>query len=233
METSTFYNVNECDDDKEHILKESGILSFKERLLIAMQGLSGNSFAKKVGMSEAVIRDYLSGRTYPSLNRAAIIASKCNVPLEWLVTGKGSCTLTKEEEVFVTLPVFASDIPEYAQPTGFTPSLGLPFDASWISYRGFNKDDLMVFWAKGDSMSSTITNHDALIVNTANKHPMDGYIYIVKHGEHVTTKRIQVRARSLMLISDNPAYPPITINIEERDDFEIIGRVVYILKEVY
>ncbi|HGH9528568.1 TPA: helix-turn-helix domain-containing protein [Yersinia enterocolitica] len=48
---------------------------------------SGNSLAKRCGMSEAVIRAYLSGKTYPSLDRLAILAEKCEVSIEWLANG--------------------------------------------------------------------------------------------------------------------------------------------------
>lgn len=235
MEIKKTNETEEKAGDNTRIFISSGIVDFKERLQMAMNGLSGNAFAKQVGMSEAVIRDYLAGRTYPSLNRAAIIADKCNVPLEWLITGKGSSTLFDEEEATCTIPVYdlhmADCIGEKAVAMGAPPLSELPFDRSWINYRGLNKNDLVIFWAKGDSMEPTVANYDALVINTANKRPMDGYIFIVRYGDHLCTKRIQVRAKSLMLISDNNAYPPIVID-EDNDDFEIIGRVVYILKDI-
>ncbi|XKM12467.1 helix-turn-helix transcriptional regulator [Orbaceae bacterium ac157xtp] len=70
--------------EKQTYLDESGISNFKDRLQLVLEGKSGNAFSKKVGMSEAVIRDYLAGKTYPSLNRLAIIAQKCDVSIEWL-----------------------------------------------------------------------------------------------------------------------------------------------------
>ena len=49
------------------------VQNFKQRLAEVMQDNSIASFAKKCDMSETVIRDYLSGKTYPSLNRLALI----------------------------------------------------------------------------------------------------------------------------------------------------------------
>ena len=48
-----------------------------------------SAFARQVGMSESLIRKYLSG-SEPSLTRAAQIADKTNSSLYWLATGLGN-----------------------------------------------------------------------------------------------------------------------------------------------
>lgn len=67
--------------------KRNEITRFKDRLRQAMNGESGNSLAKRCGISEAAIRTYLSGKTYPPLDKLAILAEKCEVPIEWLANG--------------------------------------------------------------------------------------------------------------------------------------------------
>ena len=47
-----------------------------------------SAFARKVGLSESLIRKYLKG-SEPSLSRADQIARLANVSLEWLATGCG------------------------------------------------------------------------------------------------------------------------------------------------
>ncbi|WP_392434907.1 helix-turn-helix domain-containing protein [Yersinia sp. HM-2024] len=69
------------------VFTRNGIAHFKDRLREAMGKESGNSLAKRCGMSEAVIRAYLSGKTYPSLDRLATLAEKCEVSIEWLANG--------------------------------------------------------------------------------------------------------------------------------------------------
>ncbi|WP_336844956.1 helix-turn-helix transcriptional regulator [Providencia rettgeri] len=80
------------------------ITQFKERLRQAMKGESGNSLAKRSGISEAAIRTYLSGKTYPSLDKLAVLAEKCEVSIEWLANGVNTTTLvdTKEPPEHVT-----------------------------------------------------------------------------------------------------------------------------------
>ncbi|WP_171750525.1 helix-turn-helix transcriptional regulator [Vibrio sp. RE88] len=63
-------------------------MSFSERLkqLIGEESVSG--FARRVELSEALIRKYLNG-SEPSLSKANQIAMKANCSLEWLATGCG------------------------------------------------------------------------------------------------------------------------------------------------
>ncbi|WP_282175821.1 helix-turn-helix domain-containing protein [Vibrio nereis] len=63
-------------------------MSFSERLktLIGEESISG--FARRVDISEGLIRKYLKG-SEPSLAKANQIAMRANCSLEWLATGCG------------------------------------------------------------------------------------------------------------------------------------------------
>lgn len=63
-------------------------MSFAQRLksLIGEESVSG--FARRVDISEALLRKYLKG-SEPSLAKANQIAMKANCSLEWLATGCG------------------------------------------------------------------------------------------------------------------------------------------------
>jgi transcriptional regulator with XRE-family HTH domain len=77
-------------------------VSFAERLkeLIGQESVSG--FARRVDLSEALIRKYLKG-SEPSLAKANQIAMKANCSLEWLATGCGY--LYRQAEV-VDMPAY-------------------------------------------------------------------------------------------------------------------------------
>lgn len=62
--------------------------TFAERLRQLIGDASVSAFARKVGLSESLIRKYLKG-SEPSLPRADQIARLANVSLEWLATGCG------------------------------------------------------------------------------------------------------------------------------------------------
>ncbi|WP_220701762.1 S24 family peptidase [Brenneria goodwinii] len=113
------------------------------------------------------------------------------------------------------------------------PCRHLAFRRKWLSYRGFNEKDLLLVWAKGDSMEPTISNNDTLVVNTALTKPVDGHIYVIRQDDTLWAKRVQVQPGAWLLISDNKAvYPPIEIKREDMANFEVIGQVVHISKDV-
>lgn len=218
------------EQEKKSILVHTGVINFKNRLTLVLEGLSGNAFAKKIGMSEAVIRDYLSGKTYPSLNRLAIIAQKCDVPVEWLATGKGECRLIPEAEIRGAIHIPFHQLNATVQQVATIESI--PFDISLIKHHGFNADDLIAIWAKGDSMESTISNNDILIINKTSCKPLDGYLYAVQYDDQISIKRIQNQGCNLALLCDNAKYPSIIVDKNAPQDFEIIGHVVYVLKKL-
>ena len=144
MKENNFKTLNE--QEKTSILTKTGVINFKNRLTLLLEGLSGNAFAKKVGMSEAVIRDYLSGKTYPSLNRLAIIAQKCDVPIEWLATGKGECRLLSDSIATESIRIPFHDLNKNVNPLSRIDSI--PFEVNLIKNQGCKTEDLTAIWAK-------------------------------------------------------------------------------------
>lgn len=63
--------------------------AFKDRLLEVLGGEKTYSFAKKSGITESLLRKYLTGDSLPGLDRLIIIAEKGKVNIEWLATGEG------------------------------------------------------------------------------------------------------------------------------------------------
>ncbi len=81
------------------VFMRNKITQFKDRLRQAMGNESGNSLAKRCGISEAAIRTYLSGKTYPSLDKLALLAEKCEVSIEWLANGSNVDNAPEVKEV--------------------------------------------------------------------------------------------------------------------------------------
>lgn len=82
------------------IISEDQINRFGERLKIAMNGMSNNAFAKLCGWSEKVIRNYLNGESFPSLDRLVVIANVSGCSIGWLASGfldEDSDNLTKKD----------------------------------------------------------------------------------------------------------------------------------------
>lgn len=97
----TPYISNGSEGSLKQFLADSGINCFGDRLKEAMlaKGIATNvKLAGMTGMSETVIRSYISGRTMPALDRLAMLAYACDCSISWLATGE-------EEKI-----VFHSDI---------------------------------------------------------------------------------------------------------------------------
>lgn len=109
----------------------------------------------------------------------------------------------------------------------------LAFRRKWLRFRGLHEKDLALVFAKGDSMEPTISDNNTVMIDTSQRELRDGCIYVIRTNDHLIVKRIQTRLGSqVLLISDNAAYPPIEVNMGEPGDLEVIGRVVWIGKDV-
>lgn len=120
-----------------------------------------------------------------------------------------------------------------AFPVDEQPTRRLAFRRKWLRYRGLNEKNLVLVFAKGDSMEPTISDNNTVMIDTSNKELSDGSIYVIRTDHHLIVKRVQtLLSSSILLISDNKAYQPIEVDMAKVTDLEVIGRVVWIGKDV-
>lgn len=120
-----------------------------------------------------------------------------------------------------------------AFPIDEQPTRRLAFRRKWLRYRGLHEKDLVLVFAKGDSMEPTISDNNTLMIDTNQRELTDGAIYVIRTNHHLIVKRVQtLLGDAILLLSDNPAYQPIEVQMSEANDLEVIGRVVWIGKDV-
>jgi phage repressor protein C with HTH and peptisase S24 domain len=84
----------------------------------------------------------------------------------------------------------------------------------------------------GPSMEDTIRHGETLLFDTSEREPRDA-IFALRREGGVQVKRLERRSSgSLMLISDNPAFPPELLPRDEADDLQLIGRVRFVFKRL-
>ena len=215
---------------------------FSGRLKLAIGSESTNSFAKRCDIRESTIRGYLSG-SMPSLDKAAVLAKAAQVDLTWLATGEGqmrpntgvAAESTLEDE-FAMIPGYSVQIstgPGAFPSSHEQPSRKLAFRRKWLRYRGLNEKDLVLVFAKGDSMEPTISDNNTLMIDTSQRELSDGSIYVIRTDHHLIAKRVQqLWNKGILLLSDNKEYKEQLVEPSEADDLEVIGRVVWIGKDV-
>lgn len=207
-------------------------------------GFTQPSFAEIAGTTKKSQIDYEKDLTQPKANYLASIA-EAGADVNYIITGKRvekslNSDLPNGYEGFSIVPVFAdvmisaghgSLVEDNCEPTSY-----MAFRNDWLRERGFLLKDLCVYIARGDSMSPTIEDREPILTHRseADKIPQDGHIFVIRSGDTHWVKRIQKQLdNTLLLISDNKAYPPMTLDLEVAQDVEILGKVVNSSKNFY
>jgi len=186
-----------------------------------------------LGVSNAAVHNWESGKTPISLMVAQSIENCYGVSREWLLDGKGSMFIKKVNElvnriVQVFLPLLSVQ-PSAGDGNALSDyvdvNVGMVFDAQWLR-RTFSvqPDNLCLLEVDGDSMLPTINPNDLIFVDGLRKTPehRDG-IWVLRHRGLLFVKRVHRLAwDEYEITSDNPAYG----TIEPDTSTQLLGRVV-------
>jgi phage repressor protein C with HTH and peptisase S24 domain len=215
--------------------------SFSDRLKELIGSESANAFARRVGITESLLRKYLAGGT-PGIDKAAMICAGAGVTLDWLIAGVGPKRAYRHEGASSSPSAATSDrefamIPRLAVEASagngalahHEESAGMvAFRSDWLRRMGISPHAARALTAKGDSMEPTIRDGDILLVDTSIDRIRDNALYVVVLGGLVLVKRVHVkRDGSLTLISDNSVFPPEDVPAGETSDLSIAGRVMW------
>ncbi|MCU8103488.1 helix-turn-helix transcriptional regulator [Shewanella sp. SM101] len=230
---------------------------FGERVREVVGSNSARSFARDLNISDNILRKYMDGKSDPSRANLIAIARLGGVNLEWLSTGDGPKFPNEVEQPYqhqVTEGVCGGYIAnrdflsEFALIPGYSvqvsagwgsegsdevePSRHLAFRKRWLKWRGFAEKDLVVVWAKGDSMEPIISNNNTLLINMQRTELTDGNIFVIRNENQLWVKRVQVMPNAWRLLSDNKLYDPIEVPMDEQHGFQVVGQVVHISKDI-
>lgn len=108
---------------------------------------------------------------------------------------------------------------------------GQPFAHAWLARKG-TPSAMVLMDVVGDSMEPEIRDGDTVLVDRATEDLRFGQVYAVGLEDAVLVKRIMRTPDGLALVSDNPAYSPIRVRGDELEQFRVIGRVVWLCREL-
>ncbi|WP_316675797.1 S24 family peptidase [uncultured Tolumonas sp.] len=221
---------------------------FIERLKLIIGDTPVRRFSRTVGISDTLIRNYLSG-SMPSVEKAADIANGADVDFSWLCFGIGDAPdfissknldLSRNQSA-ASEPATPDNsftlIDSYAiyASAGHGSEIGhelqtepMSFRTDWLRKEGFSPERLAVIRAKGDSMEPTISDNDVILVLLANGDaPRDG-LHVIRLDGGLFVKRLQFDPLGAVHVkSDNPAYSSTLISKDERSQLHVVGRVVW------
>lgn len=219
-----------------------------ERLAEIRGSKSQGAFADELGIHKNSLGHYERGNRVPD---AEVLLKLVGMGFDanWILTGKGSprpevtpANLNQDLEKLKRLDEEFALIPGYnvqvaaghgAIAGDEAPTRELAFRRKWLRFRGFHEQDLALVFAKGDSMEPTISDNETVMVDTSERKLRDGHIYVIRNGDHLLVKRIQTLWNDgVQLLSDNKEYPPQEISSSDLESLEVIGKVVWVGKDL-
>ncbi len=105
------------------------------------------------------------------------------------------------------------------------------FDRGWLRRRG-SPARMVLMDVIGDSMSPVIEEGDTVLIDQSQKTVYAGRIYAVGIDDTVLVKRLEKHPQKLVLLSANSAYQPLHVDPEAAEGVRIIGRVIWICREL-
>lgn len=98
------------------------------------------------------------------------------------------------------------------------------FSGRWLRENGFDPKMLSALTVEGDSMEPLLRHGDEILVDRGSRFERDG-VHVVRLGDALMVKRLaSAGAGRIALLSQNLAYPPVEVSLEE---IEVLGRVVW------
>jgi phage repressor protein C with HTH and peptisase S24 domain len=221
--------------------------AFVERLrTILGHWPSADRLARAMGVSPSAFRKWLKGEAEPSRERLVALARAAGVGVAWLAEGEGpepafepirnrrstgpDASAEIDWSQFLLLPHRA----EAAAAGSITPPS--PSGTEWLALRhdwirsvcGIEPNELALEIATGESMTPTIRDGNTLLIDTTDRTFRNFGIYVLEINGQRLVKRVQRKHDgSLVLISDNTAYQPDTVDSAAANDVAVIGRVVW------
>jgi phage repressor protein C with HTH and peptisase S24 domain len=233
-------NSDNKTNNPDGIIQINQIILFGKRLRQAMKGESNNSFAKRCGWSEKVIRNYLHGETYPSLDRLAIISQVTGRSITWLVAGI-EIDSKEKQPLIVDNNVDGADlnsenvvIPELLNSS--KSKIGkFVFLKQWLIKEGLINEKLVIMEVSDDVMETTVSEGDIVLVNLKE----DGWngdlngLYVIKINDLLMVRRLQydLLKNGYHIKSDNSAYDDYFIENGSDIKFKVIGKIERIFKK--
>lgn len=196
-----------------------------------MGSVGARAFARSCELSEGAIRSYLSGETYPTLDRLEQIAAAAGVSAVWLAYGineRPPAVIEDDDYAYVPLYDARVSAGHGAWNDGARVLARLAFTRYSLRRQGLEPEQLAAFRVDGDSNEPILSDGDTVMVDLRRKEMRGDAMYVICLGDHLYAKRLQRQLDGgFQVISANPAYPPVLVPKDRLDELEMVGRVVW------
>jgi phage repressor protein C with HTH and peptisase S24 domain len=222
--------------NKQMVKKPTNFDNYESRFLYLIETVGGwDKSAQISSRSVPQLRRYAKGDDAP-FSVLLKLSATVGVSLQWLATGEGepnATVPTASNDSYVAIPVMKAKASAGGGAVAIDEGQNgwLKFDRTWLHNTWhLNPADLFTIPSVGESMEPTIKAGEYLLASRSEQHLKlaDG-IYIIRLEGNILVKRIQVLpGRKIIISSDNPAYKPYEIKLDDGVDFDILGKVVLV-----
>ncbi len=210
---------------------------FIRRAFEALKISSQNRLAILLGINRAGITQAKNKGTVPDKWILALYR-KYGINPDWIETGKGKMFIAERDGSGVT--------PEYRRAPHVKASLCAGdgsfevdesihdywmFRADWLKRKG-SPAHMILIDIHGTSMEPELKHGDTVMIDTSQKNILAGSIYAVGIEDTIMVKRIEKHPGKLVLRSDNKDYEPVYLSLNEMDNFRIIGKVMWVSRDI-
>jgi phage repressor protein C with HTH and peptisase S24 domain len=155
---------------------------------------------------------------------------------DWLENGREPVYLSPKHDcdpVFFPVPKVKARLCAGSGSFEISPEIDgyYSFQKSWLKGKGVAAQ-MVLMDIFGNSMAPEIKDGDTVLIDQSMKDILAGAIYAVGIEDTIMVKRIERRPAKLVLISDNKEYEPIYLKDEEINSIRIIGKVLWICREL-
>jgi phage repressor protein C with HTH and peptisase S24 domain len=105
------------------------------------------------------------------------------------------------------------------------------FRKDWLTTKG-NRNKMVLMDIFGNSMEPEMKDGDTILIDESQKDILAGAIYAVGIDDTIMVKRVEKHPNKLVLLSDNKDYSPIYLKGNELNSVRIIGKVIWICREL-
>ena len=106
------------------------------------------------------------------------------------------------------------------------------FRHAWLRRKG-QISQMRLMRVSGDSMEPTLRDEDVVLIDLSQVEILTGKIYAVGIDEEIVVKRLDKKPGKLVLVSDNrQLYPPLEVEMAEDSNVRVLGRVIWMAREV-
>jgi phage repressor protein C with HTH and peptisase S24 domain len=208
--------------------------SFMKRLREATTISSQANLAKVLGISRAAITQAKKNDSIP-IKWITELSRLFNVNPDWLAKGTGPKILSQNNyhEIFHQVPKVKARLSAGGGSFETEPEIEefYSFRKDWLSKKGQPKD-MVLMDIFGNSMEPELKDGDTVLIDQSQKAVLAGAIYAVGLADTIVVKRLEKRPKELVLLSENERYPTMRFRDEEMNSIRIIGKVIWVCREL-